>query len=146
MGSMVAVAEGRKTSRAEGISCWIVDARFAAPIDDRIVTEMAMAHMPIVTLEENCVEGGMGSAVSQIVANLPAASRVRVVNLGLPKAFVQHGTRTQLLDELCLSPECLAERIGLIVRETHSERQRPGLLRVGSAVRSEGERVGPRTP
>ena len=147
LGSMVAVAEetGRLLEQ-EGISCWIVDARFAAPIDDRIVTEMAMAHMPIVTLEENCVEGGMGSAVSQIVANLPAASRVRVVNLGLPKAFVQHGTRTQLLDELCLSPECLAERIGLIVRETHSERQRPGLLRVGSAVRSEGERVGPRTP
>jgi 1-deoxy-D-xylulose-5-phosphate synthase len=147
LGSMVAVAEeiGRLLEQ-EGISCWIVDARFAAPIDDKIVTEVAMSRVPIVTLEENCVEGGMGSAVSQIVADLPLASRVRVVNLGLPKTFVQHGSRTQLLDELCLSPECLAQRIGVIVRETRSDRQRAGVLRVGSKARSEGERVGPRTP
>ncbi|NLU42507.1 MAG: 1-deoxy-D-xylulose-5-phosphate synthase [Firmicutes bacterium] len=147
LGSMVAVAEETaKLLEQQGISCWIVDARFAAPIDDRIVTEIAMNRLPIVTLEENCVEGGMGSAVSQVVADLPLASRVRVVNLGLPKAFVQHGSRTQLLNELCLNPECLAQRIGVIVKEARSERQRASVLRVGSAARSEGERVGPRTP
>jgi 1-deoxy-D-xylulose-5-phosphate synthase len=143
LGSMVPVAEqAAGLLQKVGLSCGVVNARFAAPIDDRTIGEIASRQMPIVTLEEGCVDGGMGSAIAQIVAELPPPARVQVVNLGIPKAFVQHGSRDRLLHELGLDPEGVANRVQTLVEETRSSRQGHGAVKRVSAPRVEEERIG----
>ena len=57
------------------MSCAVVDARFASPIDRKTILDIAARRMPIVTLEEGCIEGGMGSAIAQIIAQLPGSKK-----------------------------------------------------------------------
>ena len=69
--------------------------RFIKPIDEALVTELAATHDLVVTLEENALIGGAGSEVSRVIELLP--ERPRVLRLGLPDQFVDHGDQAQLL-------------------------------------------------
>lgn len=112
LGSMTPVAEAAASRLAEsGVSCAVVDARFASPIDRKTILDIAARRMPIVTLEEGCIEGGMGSAIAQIIAQLPGSKKARVLNLGIPRVFVEHGSRDRLLREFGLDPESVAARV-----------------------------------
>ena len=64
----------------------------------------------IVTIEENAVEGGFGAAVASHLADRLRSGQ-RVVNLGVPDRFVEHGPRKMLLEEIGLSPEGIARTI-----------------------------------
>ena len=69
----------------------VVNMRFVKPLDEALINELARTHELLITLEENAVTGGAGSAVNEYLAAANLA--VRVVNLGLPDAFLGQGSR-----------------------------------------------------
>ena len=83
---------------AEGLGATVADMRFAKPLDDDLVLELARSHDALVTVEEGCVMGGAGSAVLECLA--AAGVLVHVLQLGLPDHFVEHGDPAKLLS-LC---------------------------------------------
>jgi len=90
-GSMVAPAE----QVAEKFDATLVNMRFVKPLDTALLQELAGTHSHFITVEENAVAGGAGSAVNEWLAAQGLA--VRTLNLGLPDCFVEHGSREQLL-------------------------------------------------
>ena len=81
----------------------VVNMRFVKPLDINLLKELAKDHKVFVTVEDNVVAGGAGSAVCEAVANNDID--VNVKNLGLPDQFTQHGTRNEIFDEVGLSAE-----------------------------------------
>ena len=69
--------------------------RFVKPIDEQLILELAKSHEVFITVEENVISGGAGSAVN----NFLQAQRILmpVLNIGLPDSFVEQGTREELL-------------------------------------------------
>ncbi|MDG4554590.1 MAG: 1-deoxy-D-xylulose-5-phosphate synthase [Candidatus Competibacter sp.] len=92
-GSMVEVAE----AVAQRMVATVVNMRFVKPLDEAVVAQLAAEHRWLVTLEENAVAGGAGSAVNECVA--AQGIQVPVYNIGLPDRFVGQGERGELLTE-----------------------------------------------
>ena len=90
-GSMVAPA----LEAGEAFNATVVNMRFVKPLDEELVRSLAKNHELLITLEENAVAGGAGSAVNECLAG--AGLTTRVVNLGLPDRFVEHGDHKQQL-------------------------------------------------
>jgi 1-deoxy-D-xylulose-5-phosphate synthase len=110
LGSMVmACLKAGKILAAEGIKAWVVNARFAKPIDAALICDVAASAALVVTVEENVVAGGFGSGVGEILAGRGITTPL--VMLGLPDEFVSHGRRSELLDDLGLSPEGIAQAV-----------------------------------
>ncbi|MCX7555669.1 1-deoxy-D-xylulose-5-phosphate synthase [Xanthomonadaceae bacterium JHOS43] len=75
----------------------VVNMRFVKPLDAELLRELSRHHDGFVTLEDNAIEGGAGSAVSEFFA--AEAIAVHVLHLGLPDAFLEHASREELLAE-----------------------------------------------
>lgn len=90
-GSMLSTA----SAVAEELNATVVDMRFVKPLDEALIQEMAEQHSLLITLEENVVSGGAGSAVNEVLHRLE--SKVQVINLGLPDQFIEHATSEQQL-------------------------------------------------
>lgn len=90
-GSMLQVAR----EVAETLDATVANMRFVKPLDAELVAELATSHELIVTLEENAVIGGAGAEVARVIDGL--AARPRVLRLGLPDRFIDHGDQAQLL-------------------------------------------------
>ena len=75
----------------------VVNMRFVKPLDTELVIELAKTHDLLITIEENVVAGGAGAAVNECLA--AAGAKVRVINLGLPDRFVEHGDHKTSLSE-----------------------------------------------
>lgn len=92
----------------QGIGVTVVDPRWVLPVPD-VLGEMASQHKLLVTLEDNGVAGGVGSAVS---AALRAADiDIPCRDVGLPQAFYDHASRGEVLAELGLTDQDVARRI-----------------------------------
>ncbi|MFI0743393.1 1-deoxy-D-xylulose-5-phosphate synthase [Streptomyces sp. NPDC021100] len=89
-----ALMAARQLSDEEGIGCTVVDPRWALPVNP-VLTHLSARHRLVVTLEDSTRVGGFGTALAQACTD--AAVTTPVVNLGLPHAFVEHGTRPALL-------------------------------------------------
>ena len=90
-GSMLAPA----LETGEAFDATVVNMRFVKPLDEEVVEQMARTHEWLITLEENVIAGGAGSAVNEYL--MTAGIMTRVVNLGLPDHFIEHGDhRSQL--------------------------------------------------
>ena len=98
-GTMVAPA----LEAADKLDATVVDMRFVKPLDERIVREMASTHDRIVTIEENVIAGGAGSAVIECLAAMDGSTPV--MRLGLPDLFLEHGTPAELRAIAGLTPE-----------------------------------------
>ena len=96
-GTMVepALAAAEKLA-ADGISATVVNARFVAPLDERMLEGLARSVGRVVTIEENVPMGGFGSAVSEALDRLDL-SGVPVHRIALPVEFMLHGKRDELL-------------------------------------------------
>ncbi len=109
IGTGVGIAlEAAALLRAQGEQPTVVDARFVKPLDARLLERLAATHQRIVTVEENALAGGFGSAVLEHVG-----SSVPVIRFGLPDAFVPHGDRALLLRDLGLTPQAVAAAAAL---------------------------------
>ena len=111
IGSMVyPCLEAAKLLKSAKIDAAVINARFAHPIDETLVKDVAKRTGKIVTVEENVLRGGFGSGAIEILEDLDL-SEVRVLRLGLPNQFVEHGSRDKLLDMCGLTPQKIADRI-----------------------------------
>ena len=89
-----------------GVSSSVVNARFAKPLEGSFIEEIAGGKRLLVTLEDNVVTGGFGSAVVEVAGNRGLG--VPVLVRGLPDRYVEHGSIQELLDEVGLSDEQVA--------------------------------------
>jgi 1-deoxy-D-xylulose-5-phosphate synthase len=108
IGAMVdPCARAAKLLAAQGVQAGVVNARFVKPLDHDAIDAIAATDALLVTVEDNAVAGGFGSAVNEywLERGYDAAG---VRNLGLPDRFIEHGERGELLAELGLSAEGLA--------------------------------------
>lgn len=93
VGATVAEAlKAHKQLEAENISATVVNSRFVKPLDTDLITRLAREITSILTVEENVLEGGFGSAVLECLAAAGVTS-CRVVRLGIPNTFVEHGSQ-----------------------------------------------------
>ncbi len=94
---------------AESLDATVVDMRFVKPLDEALIGEMATRHQLIVTLEENTVMGGAGSAVNEFL--LRQDYRIPVLNLGLPDEFLHHGKVADMLAAVGLDKDSIITSI-----------------------------------
>jgi 1-deoxy-D-xylulose-5-phosphate synthase len=99
-----------ETLREEGLAATVVNARFAKPLDAQLICELAARIGRVVTVEENALAGGFGSAVVELLSDR-GLEGVQVRRVGLPDRFVSHGDNARLLEECGLDAASLAETI-----------------------------------
>ena len=87
----------------------LVDMRFAKPLDETLIAELAESHDLLVTLEENAIQGGAGSAVNEYLQKI---GKIRpLVMLGIPDFFVPQATQAEAYADLGLDAKGISERI-----------------------------------
>jgi 1-deoxy-D-xylulose-5-phosphate synthase len=91
----VQLAEALKV--ADKLDATVVDMRFVKPLDEALVRDIASRHELLVTIEENAIMGGAGSAVSEFLAREDILRSV--LHLGLPDVYVEHAKPAQMLSE-----------------------------------------------
>ena len=94
---------------AEKLNATVVDMRFVKPLDEETIGDMAAQHQLLVTIEENSLMGGAGSAVNEFL--LASNYQIPVLNLGLPDAFLEHGKVPQMLAEVGLDAASISAAI-----------------------------------
>jgi 1-deoxy-D-xylulose-5-phosphate synthase len=110
LGSMVEYSLKAATQLEEdGINCTVINMRFAKPIDTSKLDEIAAHFSKIVTLEENSLAGGFGSAVVEYFSDMNYKNDI--LRIGLPDKFIDHGTQAELHKLLGIDPDGICERV-----------------------------------
>ncbi|NLJ93731.1 MAG: 1-deoxy-D-xylulose-5-phosphate synthase [Aeromonadales bacterium] len=94
---------------AEQLDATLVDMRFVKPLDKELLLALLPEHELLVTLEENAIMGGAGSAVNECL--MAHKQCVPVLNLGLPDCFIEQGNQQQILAKLGLNAEGILSSI-----------------------------------
>jgi 1-deoxy-D-xylulose-5-phosphate synthase len=104
-GTMLAAA----LEAAAELDATVVDMRFVKPLDEELVRRLALRQRALVTLEENALQGGAGSAIAETLA---AAGILRpLLQIGIPDRFIEHGTREDCLVAAGLDSRAVSRRI-----------------------------------
>jgi 1-deoxy-D-xylulose-5-phosphate synthase len=93
----------------EGENITVADMRFVKPLDETLLQEIAQTHKTIITVEENALEGGFGSRVTEYLLSIGLERRI--LRIGIPDDFVEHGPRGKLLKILGLTAEGIVGKI-----------------------------------
>lgn len=93
----------------EGINCEVINMRFAKPLDTELLDDIAERHSRIITVEENSLPGGFGSAVVEYF--IDNNYKNDILRIGLPDHFVDHGTQEELHHLLGIDPDGIAEKV-----------------------------------
>lgn len=115
----------------------VVDMRWVKPLDEKMVLAIAQRHTMIVTLEENAVAGGAGAAVNEFLAAQGLAPTL--LNLGLPDAFIEHGSQAEQLAWAELDAESILGRIS--VRQAEGSKNRLAALNFDTTLEVSGKRT-----
>jgi len=94
---------------AEELDATVADMRFVKPLDAELAAELTATHRLLVTVEENAVSGGAGSAVAEALAERSIVTPL--LQLGLPDRFVDHGDQAQLLASVGLDRPGIAAAV-----------------------------------
>lgn len=94
---------------AEQLDATVIDMRFVKPLDVEAVINAAKTHDLLVTVEENAIAGGAGSAVLEALAEQQLTTNV--LTLGLPDQFIKHGSQQEIRTELGLDASGIIDRI-----------------------------------
>jgi 1-deoxy-D-xylulose-5-phosphate synthase len=112
-GSMLAPALGA----AEALNATVANMRFVKPIDSALIAEIAQKHTVIVTIEENCIMGGAGSATMEVLqsiqTNIPHT--IKTLSLGLPDQFIEHGVHETMLADCGLDANGIVSAIAKLI-------------------------------
>jgi 1-deoxy-D-xylulose-5-phosphate synthase len=106
--------EAAQILEKHGLKPTVADGRFAKPIDTNLADRLAREHELVVTIEENVLPGGFGSAVLEHLEDSFAEAsgeRARVLRVGLPDSYVTHGKPALLRAEVGLTGESVADRV-----------------------------------
>ena len=116
-GSLVPVAR----EVGDALDATVANMRFVKPLDEALIAELAATHELLVVVEENAVIGGAGAEVARVVDGL--AHRPRMLRLGLPDHFIDHGDQALLLAEVGLDKDGILRMV-----RAHQDGTRPGRL------------------
>jgi len=126
-GTMVAEALRAVDSLSErGLNVAVVNARFIKPLDYKMLDRVRDNSRTIFTIEEAQLRGGFGEAVGSYL--LRSGWNGTFKNIGTPDRFVTHGSRAELLDEVGLDANGLAQTIGAAIESGESGKKTPGLF------------------
>lgn len=110
VGSMVSTGEHvRQKLKAEGWNCTLANGRFIKPFDKKLIDRLAADHWLIVTMEENVLQGGYGSLINGYIHEYYPA--VKVLNIALPDAYVEHGNVSLLRKGLGIDSDSIIWRM-----------------------------------
>ncbi len=121
-GSMLAPA----LDAAETLNATVINMRFVKPLDADMLARVAAEHELLVTLEENAVAGGAGSAVNECLAALQL--QTPVINMGLPDRFIEHGTHAELLAGCGLDSAGILARVSEYLQQHNCASPRSRLI------------------
>ncbi|HTA84319.1 MAG TPA: 1-deoxy-D-xylulose-5-phosphate synthase [Bacteroidia bacterium] len=110
-----------KVLAEEGIDAAHYDMRFVKPIDEQMLHEVFTKFSNVITVEDGCLMGGMGSAVLEFMADNNYNSKV--IRLGIPDKVVEQGTQMELYKECGYSPDDIAEAARGIMGKKKSSKQ-----------------------
>ena len=94
---------------AEKLNATVVDMRFVKPIDIEMINVLTQTHDYLVTLEENAIQGGAGSAVAEVLNS--SGKSTALLQLGLPDYFIPQATQQEALKDLGLDSKGIEEKI-----------------------------------
>jgi len=94
----------------EQLNATVVDMRFVKPLDKDLIVEISKTHSQIITLEENAIAGGAGSAVSEFLASKDI--QIAIKHLGIQDEFIEHGDPNDLMKICGLDVEGIKRQIG----------------------------------
>ncbi len=116
-GSMVGMVQDAIDDIANqvGFIPTLINARFIKPLDEGILLEISKTHSQIITIEEGCLAGGLGSGVLEFL-NMNSIN-INIKCMGIPDNFVEHGTRSELLDSLSLNAQGVVHLINEMMGE-----------------------------
>ncbi len=92
----------------ETVNATVVNMRFVKPIDSALIKKISKTHDYIFTIEDNCILGGAGSAVNEVLAS---SQNIKIKNLGLPDAYQNHASREELLEEAGIDAKSILKSI-----------------------------------
>lgn len=117
IGAMVSICQdASKLLEERGIKAGVINARFIKPMDEAMLRRIAREVGVIVTVEDNVLAGGFGSAVLEVLSDLNL-NWVKTLRIGLPDKFIEHGTRSELLELYGLSPIKIADKVSSFIRQ-----------------------------
>jgi len=106
-----------KLLEKEGITATVVNARFIKPLDRELITSVATECGIIVTVEENALQGGFGSAILELLAD-EKFTGLKIKRIGIPDRFIEHGTQAELRQILGLDAEGIAATVKTFMAKT----------------------------
>ncbi|REL32064.1 1-deoxy-D-xylulose-5-phosphate synthase [Thalassotalea euphylliae] len=104
---------GEASQAADALNASLADMRFVKPIDEALINELADNHDVIVTVEDNAIAGGAGSAVNEFL--LSQGRAIKVLNIGLPDVFIKHGTQEEIHQELGLDCQGIIDKVNAFI-------------------------------
>ena len=120
VGTMVDTAiQAANTLENSGVSAEVVSTRFIKPVDEELIIDCCKRFEYIITLEDNCKFGGFGSRVLEILNENGLKNNLTI--MGLPDKFIFHGSRNELLKNLELDFESIANNILKIIESTNTK-------------------------
>ncbi len=115
IGPMLQIAEeAAEQLKREGVSLRIVNARFIKPLDEEMLLRLAEERIPLIVMEEGALMGGLGSAVLEYYA-LRAIDHMQIRLLGIPDAFIEHGSIKEQRTEVGLTAERVTAEVGKLL-------------------------------
>ncbi|MGD9022387.1 MAG: 1-deoxy-D-xylulose-5-phosphate synthase [Deltaproteobacteria bacterium] len=112
--------EAAKVLKDENITVTVVNCRFVKPLDTALITQLAADISYILTVEENVLQGGFGSAVLECLADAHIRPK-GLVRLGIADTFVEHGSQQVLRSKYGIDSATIVERLRQMVRQGHQE-------------------------
>jgi 1-deoxy-D-xylulose-5-phosphate synthase len=106
---------GHGEPAATALDCALVNMRFAKPLDEALLHELAQSHDYFITLEDHAVAGGAGSAVNEFMQRHQYT--LPVLNIGIPDRFVEHGTQSEIYAQLGLDAKSIEKSIRNFILE-----------------------------
>jgi 1-deoxy-D-xylulose-5-phosphate synthase len=112
------LAAAEELARDEGLNLAVLDLQCVKPLDTEFLTVLASRYPLWMTVEDNALQGGMGSALLEFISDRGLA--VRVLRLGLPDRFIAHGERDDLLREIGLDKKSLRQTARIFFGELNT--------------------------
>jgi 1-deoxy-D-xylulose-5-phosphate synthase len=121
-GTMVYPAlDAAKIVGGEGIAAGVVNCRFIKPLDEELIIDLASRKTRLLTVEENALQGGFGSAVLELLEERGVMCEVK--RMGVPDRFVEHGTQQELRALLGLDSSGIVDKVREMVGKCREEKK-----------------------
>nr|WP_109846945.1 1-deoxy-D-xylulose-5-phosphate synthase [Gilliamella apis] len=99
---------------ADQINATVIDMRFVKPLDEKVLLHISQSHNILVTIEENSIKGGAGSAVNEFL--LSKKIKCDILNIGLPDVFIPQGSQQEMRDEVGLNAKHIIDKINTFIK------------------------------